>query len=459
MKFGVEVPTCTAGMMYPVPFATAQDVVRVAIEAEQLGYYDVGGNDHLSTQQYVREAWSRPPDYFEPLITLATIAAKTSVVRLTTGILVLPMRDPVLLAKQVATLDQLSGGRVLLGVAVGGYRDEFERVVPDLRDASRADLISEGIEALRVLFTQPRATYQGHYRRFEDVESFPKPLQAPLPIYSGGNVEGAIRRAAELCEGWLPAKIGPDRIRTGRMTLERHARQAGRDPSKIATALQSIVCLGDTTEQARERFMRSAFDLFRQSLQQTDDQGGRSRRLRGGKSDRRAGRGLREGGRLRAGRGRPFLRHAVRGQHGRRNVGADTRLRPRRHPRFPRAHTCRVMVQGCRGWQAHGAYASDRYGLCPLASSERQGTVARPRPLHRPGGAATCPRVGLHATASDRIGRWAAGRVSLGRISSVWGRRWVASRDHHKVGATQLSGAHLSASQDTSGQMSRAAPR
>jgi hypothetical protein len=73
MKFGVEVSTCTAGMMYPVPFAAAQDVVRVAIEAEQLGYYDVGGNDHLSTQQYVREAWPRPPDYFEPLITLAHI--------------------------------------------------------------------------------------------------------------------------------------------------------------------------------------------------------------------------------------------------------------------------------------------------------------------------------------------------------------------------------------------------
>src|SRR5262245_38677772 len=102
MKFGVEVPTCTAGMMYPVPFASAEDVIRLAAEAEQLGYHDVAGNDHLSTQRYVREAWSRPPDYFEPLLVLANIAARTSVVRLTTGILVLPMRDPVLLAKQVA---------------------------------------------------------------------------------------------------------------------------------------------------------------------------------------------------------------------------------------------------------------------------------------------------------------------------------------------------------------------
>lgn len=269
MKFGVEVPTCTAGMMYPVPFATAQDVVRVAIEAEQLGYYDVAGNDHLSTQQYVREAWPIPPDYFEPLLMLAHLAAKTSVVRLTTGILVLPMRDPVLLAKQVATLDQLSGGRVMLGIAVGGYRDEFESVVPDLHDASRADLTLEGIEALRALFNEPRSTYHGKYRRFEDVESFPKPIQSPLPIYSGGNVEGSIRRAATLCEGWLPAKIGPDHIRAGRSKLENYARKAGRDPSHIAIALQSVVCLGDTTAQARERFAHSAFNLFRLSLQKT----------------------------------------------------------------------------------------------------------------------------------------------------------------------------------------------
>jgi probable F420-dependent oxidoreductase len=269
MKFGIEVPTCTAGMMYPIPFASAQDVVRVAVEAEQLGYYDVAGNDHLNTPRYVRKAWTLPPDYFEPLITLATIAARTSVVRVTTGILVLPMRDPVLLAKQVATLDQLSGGRVILGVGVGGYRDEFEGVVPDLRDASRADLTREGIEALRVLFQERRSSYQGAYRRFKDVESFPKPIQSPLPIYAGGNVEGSIERAASLCEGWLPAFLGPEDIRAGRSKLEHSARQAGRDPSTVTTALQSIVCLGETSEQARERFARSAFDRFRLSLQKT----------------------------------------------------------------------------------------------------------------------------------------------------------------------------------------------
>jgi alkanesulfonate monooxygenase SsuD/methylene tetrahydromethanopterin reductase-like flavin-dependent oxidoreductase (luciferase family) len=103
-------------MMHPVPFASIHDVVDIAIEAEQLGYTDAGGNDHLSTMDFVRRAWPQPPDYYEPLVTLAHIAARTSVLRLTTGIMVLPLRSPILLAKQVATLDRLSSGRVTLGV-------------------------------------------------------------------------------------------------------------------------------------------------------------------------------------------------------------------------------------------------------------------------------------------------------------------------------------------------------
>jgi probable F420-dependent oxidoreductase len=273
MKFGVELPTCTAGMMHPVPFASIHDVVDVAMEAEQLGYTDAGGNDHLSTMEFVRRAWPQPPDYFEPLVTLAHIAARTSVLGLTTGIMVLPLRSPILLAKQVATLDRLSGGRVTLGVAVGGYRDEFEAVRPDLKHASRADITREGIEALRELFDHRRSTYRGKHVHFENVESFPKPMQSPLPIYSGGNVAGSIERAAQLCQGWLPAKLGPDGIRAGRARLDELARAAGRDPARITTALQSVVCIGDTPEAARETFLNSSFDLFRRSLSGTMTKG------------------------------------------------------------------------------------------------------------------------------------------------------------------------------------------
>jgi probable F420-dependent oxidoreductase len=273
LKFGIELPTATSGMMHPVPFQTVTDLSDLAVEAEQLGYYDAGGNDHVSTMQFVRQAWQKPPDYYEPLMTLSHIAARTSVLRLTTGVMVLPMREPILLAKQVATLDHLSGGRVLLGVAVGGYRDEFETVRPDMKNANRARLTEEMIAALRVLFTQRRAGFHGEYVNFDDVESYPKPLQDPLPVYSGGNADGCLRRAAELCDGWMAAKIGPEAIRAGREKIAGYARAAGRDPKHISIALQLIVCLGDTEQKARETFLGSSFDLFRRSLATTMTKG------------------------------------------------------------------------------------------------------------------------------------------------------------------------------------------
>jgi probable F420-dependent oxidoreductase len=254
-------------MMYPVPFARPDDLLRVTQEAERLGYYAVMGNDHLTTQTYVRRTYADPPNFYEPLITYAYCAARTERIRFMTGVIVMPVRDPVLLAKQVATLDQLSGGRVLLGLGVGAYREEFEATHPDLRLATRGDMVEEGIRSLRLLFTSRQASLAGRYYRFEDVEMYPKPLQQPLPIFSGGNAEGSIRRAAELCDGWLPAGIGPEQIRAGRDKLYAYARQAGRDPDQISIAPQLVVSVGRTQQEARDAFLRSQLYEHLVSLQ------------------------------------------------------------------------------------------------------------------------------------------------------------------------------------------------
>lgn len=269
MKFGVGLPTCTAGMMYPVPFASKDDIVRVAIESEQLGYYEVAGNDHFTTQQYVRETFADPPDFFDPLITYAYCAGKTSVLRLMTGIIVVPMRHPIVLAKQLGTLDQFSDGRLLVGAGIGAYREELEACFPDLADVKRADLMRESLEALRVLFEERNATYEGEHIRFHDVEMYPKPVQHPLPIYSAGNSDGAIRRAAQIGDGWLPAGIPPQRIAAAKEKLARYAEEVGRDPSEIAIAPQLIVCIGEDAEDARRVFERSQLYHHLVSLQQS----------------------------------------------------------------------------------------------------------------------------------------------------------------------------------------------
>jgi len=269
MKFGVGLPTCTAGMMYPVPFATKDDIVRVAIESEQLGYYEVAGNDHFTTQRYVRETFPDPPDFFDPLIAYAYCAAKTSVLRLMTGIIVVPMRHPIVLAKQLATLDQFSDGRVIVGAGIGAYREEFEACFPDLAGVKRADLMRESLQALRLLLEERNATFEGEHIRFHDVEMFPKPVQKRLPIYSAGNSDGAIRRAAQIADGWLPAGISPEKIDAAREKLERYAREVGRDASTIPIAPQLIVCVGKNADEARSRFERSQLYEHLVSLQQS----------------------------------------------------------------------------------------------------------------------------------------------------------------------------------------------
>src|SRR5207249_4104249 len=150
LRFGVHIPTCIEGMMYPVPFARPQDILPVALLAERVGFDSVWGNDHMTTQRYVQREWPEPPNFYEPLITFTYVAARTERIRLATGIIVLPMRTMPVLAKQVATLDQLSGGRVILGVGTGAYREEYEALHPDARDARRGDIVDEGMRALRL---------------------------------------------------------------------------------------------------------------------------------------------------------------------------------------------------------------------------------------------------------------------------------------------------------------------
>lgn len=269
MKFGVGLPTCTAGMMYPTPFASAAQVVDIAIEAEQLGYYEVAGNDHHTTQQYVRDSFSEPPDFFEPLITYSYIAARTSVLRLMTGILVFPMRHPVLLAKQLATLDQLSNGRVIVGAGTGAYREEFVKTLPHLAKANRGRLMDETMAAVRMLLTEHTATFSGEYLSFDDVEMYPKPVQDPFPIYSAGNADASIRRAAQFGQGWLPAGIGPEAIRAGRARLAELAAEFGRSDVDFQVAPQTMVCLADSQEEAEETFKRSQLHHHLITLQQS----------------------------------------------------------------------------------------------------------------------------------------------------------------------------------------------
>ncbi len=257
MLFSVGLPTCMEGMMYPVPFATPEQVVQIAKRAEALGYHSVWGNDHMTTQRYVRARFPRPPNFWEPLITYAYIAAQTTQLQFGTGLLVLPMRrDIVVLAKQLATLDQFSKGRLIVAVGVGAYREEFEALQPDWK-VQRGDIVEEGIQALQVLFRERVASWKGKYYAFQDVEMFPKPFQNPIPIYVGGNNPNQPRRAGAYAEGWMPAGMPVDQLRQYISVMQETAATSGRGSTALAVAPQFICYVGKTHEQAAQRFRHS----------------------------------------------------------------------------------------------------------------------------------------------------------------------------------------------------------
>src|SRR6202035_3998939 len=146
MRVSAGLPTGMEGLTYPIPFSDPENVIRIAQAAEKFGYDSVWGNDHMTTQNYVRAEFSVPPRFWEPLVTYAFLAAHTKTLRFGTGVLVLPMRrDIVVLAKQLATLDHFSNGRAEIGVGVGAYREEFEALQPD-GNVHRGDMMVEGVE-------------------------------------------------------------------------------------------------------------------------------------------------------------------------------------------------------------------------------------------------------------------------------------------------------------------------
>lgn len=268
MKFSLSIPTCREGLSLDLPFASPEDVVRLSVRAEELGYHSVWGNDHITPPAYVRQDYQDPPKWFEPLITLAYVAARTERIRLGTAILVLPLRNPVWVAKQVATLDVFSQGRMMLAVGVGAYREEFERLYPG-RTAHRGRMLTEGMKVLTTIFKEREASFSGEYYAFDGLEVFPKPLQDPFPLFSGGNSENELERAASFGTGWMAASLPAERLANAVGRLNQMVLDRGRGPDQIEIAPQYVVAMGKTEAEALQRFKRSRMYKHLQTLKRS----------------------------------------------------------------------------------------------------------------------------------------------------------------------------------------------
>ena len=223
-------------------WASPDDAGTYAARAEALGFESLWTVEHIvvpagyrSTYPYSRsgrmaggaEDFPSP----DPLIWLVFAAAATTSIRLATGILILPQRNPVVLAKEVATLDRLSGGRVILGVGVGWLEEEFAALgVPF---AGRGERTDEYVAVMRALWTQDLASFSGPTVSFHDVYMRPLPTQRPVPIVIGGHSERAARRAGTIGDGFFPSGVEVERLPALVASAREWAERTGRDPAKL----------------------------------------------------------------------------------------------------------------------------------------------------------------------------------------------------------------------------------
>ncbi|MSO94951.1 MAG: LLM class flavin-dependent oxidoreductase [Thermoleophilia bacterium] len=214
----------------------------VAELAEELGYDSLWAGEHLSFHNPILDV----------VVALSAFAAWTSRIRLGAGVVLLPLRHPSLVAKQMASLDYLSGGRVILGIGVGGEgAKDFEAAgVPIAERGARAD---EGIAALRAIFGPSPATFHGIHYAFDDIAVAPRAVQpGGPPILVAGTRPGALRRAGRLGDGWLPYMISARRYAESLGIVRTHARKAGRDPGALSCAVVLFALVREDGQAARE---------------------------------------------------------------------------------------------------------------------------------------------------------------------------------------------------------------
>jgi probable F420-dependent oxidoreductase len=233
-------------MKFGLAFASSiaqehEDSLEVCRRADAAGFESLWGGEHVIMPTSIESAYPYTTDgkipaepetpIPDPLIWLAFAAAAAPGLRLGTCILIVPQRNPLILAKELATLDRLSGGRVELGLGVGWMKEEFDALgVPWERRGARND---EYIAAMRALWAGPHAEFHGEFVDFAPATCSPRPIQEHIPVLVGGDSEAAISRAVRLADGYFPGEGDIDRLAALIERLRVAAEKAGRDPAEI----------------------------------------------------------------------------------------------------------------------------------------------------------------------------------------------------------------------------------
>jgi probable F420-dependent oxidoreductase len=233
MLFGVQ--------MFSTHYAIRPDAL--AREAEARDFESLWLPEHTHIPVSRRSPWPGgpvlPKEYshtYDLFVALAMAAAVTTRIKVASGICLLVERDPITTAKEVASIDELSGGRMLFGIGAGWNAEEMEHHGTVFR--TRWKLLKERVQALKAIWTQDEASFDGELVQFEPIWSWPKPAQRPHPpVILGAHGPKALARVVDYCDGWIPIGVRSGDLRTEIATLRRLAREKGRDPESISVTV------------------------------------------------------------------------------------------------------------------------------------------------------------------------------------------------------------------------------
>ena len=224
------------------------DIAILASKAEQLGYDSLWLAEHPILPVNSETPWpgssdgkipKKYADTADPFVALGRASAVTETLLLGTGICLVPERNPLILANEVATIDMYSKGRFQFGIGAGWLREETEIMGGDF--AHRSTQTKESVMAMKELWTKTESEYHGKYYDFPPVYSFPRPVQRPHPpIYLGGHAKNVFKRIVDWGDAWMPNRINPQDIEAGKIEIENLSKEVGRDPSEIGITVYGV---------------------------------------------------------------------------------------------------------------------------------------------------------------------------------------------------------------------------
>ncbi|MZD05285.1 TIGR03619 family F420-dependent LLM class oxidoreductase [Streptomyces sp. SID5785] len=266
LVYGIQLPIQSQSTMYAEPWEAAagvEDLVAVTLAAERGGFDYVACCDHVAIPHRLADAMSTT--WYDPVATLAYLAAATERVRLLSHVAIVGLRHPLVSAKQYATLDHLSGGRLVLGVGAGHVEEEFAALGVDF--ARRGAVLDESVDALRAaLGPEEFPSHKGELFAFEGLGQKPRPAQRRVPVWVGGSSAPAVRRAALKGDGWLPQGDPRDRLPEKIATLRRLRAEAGIETPVTIGAIAEPLYVGTPGWHVGRRTLSGAPDALAESL-------------------------------------------------------------------------------------------------------------------------------------------------------------------------------------------------